>query len=471
MFWPVGTIPYQFLPVGEGRTYTTSPILQPFEDAGLRQDMIVLYGLRDVLLGGSSGGSEGGVVMRTTCADIPGTRENGGEHDDAVAGGPSIDQILLKRVPALVTPHTSPVNAICDARVDSHETSAQCLSYSYATRMIQSANPGGLITEHVPLMPELSPARLYASLFSGFMPGGDGKQLELAKALQLRKSVLDYALGELKRLNDIAPASERVKIDAHAEAIRKLELELAGSGGGGASICQLPPTPDAALEGKSGSQSDYGNPAHTEADDPQLALLGKLHLSVIRAAFQCDITRVATFQWMSSTNHVAFKGMYPGDPDAIYMHHPLSHNVSGVNVSSEPPAGKAREVHQFMANVQTWLNARTAEALTELKAARDIFGGSLLDHTIAPFVTDTANLTHVRSPLPAMLFGGRALGLQGGQFVNYASSPRPFADVWLTVAQAYLRGLDVKSELAEEIFMKQHGASYDLLPGLWEAPT
>ncbi|HEU5073770.1 MAG TPA: hypothetical protein VFU02_06345, partial [Polyangiaceae bacterium] len=38
--WPVGTIRYHFLPTGSGTTYTTSRILQPFEDAGLREDMI-----------------------------------------------------------------------------------------------------------------------------------------------------------------------------------------------------------------------------------------------------------------------------------------------------------------------------------------------------------------------------------------------------------------------------------------------
>jgi Protein of unknown function (DUF1552) len=469
MFWPCGTVPYRFLPQGSGRTYVSSPILRPFETSGLREDMIVLSGLRDDLLAGGSGGSEGGVVMRTTCADIPGTRENGGERDDAVAGGPSIDQLLLRRVPELVTAHTAPVNAICDARVDSNEISARCLSYAYETRSVPSTKAGETLVENVPLMPELSPAKLYASLFSSFMPGGAEKPAQLTNALKLKKSVLDYSLGELRRLNGVAPASEREKIEAHSEAIRKLERQLSQALAEPSGRCELPLAPDPSLVGKSGNASDYGAPDAPEGEEALLAELGRLHLGVIRAAFQCDVTRVATFQWMPSTNHVAFRGMYPGDLEGAYRHHPLSHRVLTSKLDEEPPPGATHDVLEFLANVQTWLNARTAEALLSLKTTRDIFGAPLLDHTIAPFVTDTADVSHARSPLPALLFGGRALGLQGGQLVDYQPN-RPFADVWLTVFQAYLRGADVKTVLADEVFMRQHGDLYDVLPGLWEPP-
>jgi len=265
MFWPVGTVPSAFRPTGEGSAYQTSPILQPFEDAGLRQDAIMLYGLTDAALSaGGSGGSEGGVVLRTTGANIPGTRQNGGEGDDAVAGGPSFDQIFLKNVPLLSRPD-SPVaflNAIGDARVDSLETSAQCLSYGYETRSIAAAH-GGSVIENVPLMPELSPAKLYARVFAGFMPGGNSNanQLEALRALQLRKSVLDYALGELARIKRLAPASEAPRIDIHAEAIRKLEQQLSDQLNGGANpSCTVPTEPDPSLVAPTGSMFDYGNP-------------------------------------------------------------------------------------------------------------------------------------------------------------------------------------------------------------------
>jgi hypothetical protein len=470
MFWPNGVVPYLFLPTTAGSGYVSTKALLPFEAAGLRQDTTVLYGLKDVASPGGGGGPEAGTVLRTTCANVPGTRANGGEADDAVAGGPSIDQILLRRVPALMTGFAEPVNAICDARVDSKETSAQCLSYSYEQRSVTAAVSGEPIIENVPLMPELSPAKLYARLFSGFMPGGVEARPELANALRLRKSVLDYSLGELRRLRSVAPARELEKLDAHAEAIRGIEKQLAEQLAGPLPGCELPSPPDPGLTAQSGSYFDYIMPEAAAGEDDSVAELGRLHLGVIRAAFQCDITRVATFQWSSAADRVAFKGLYPGEPDTAYRHHPMSHRISGTRLEQPPDDQRLLPALEFQNNVKTWYNERTAEALLALKSARDIFGGSLLDHTIVPYVTDTADLNHARSPLAAMLFGGRALGFKGGQFLDYRGALRPFADLWLSVAQALLPSSDVRQVLGSETFMLQHGEQVSPLAGIWEAP-
>src|SRR6185369_11954624 len=78
--WPVGTVRTQWLPTGTGTGYTTSPILKPFEDAGLREDMIALYGLSHSGINtGGGGGHEAGTPMMSTGANCPGTRSNGGE--------------------------------------------------------------------------------------------------------------------------------------------------------------------------------------------------------------------------------------------------------------------------------------------------------------------------------------------------------------------------------------------------------
>ena len=129
--WPVGTIRYLFLPAGlttgasQLANLTLPGILEPFK--GLSGDTIVLYGLNSGGYHGFGGGHESGTPQATTGARTPGTRANGGETDDAVAGGPSWDQILLKAVPGLARPGVGYANAICDARVDSLETSTQCL--------------------------------------------------------------------------------------------------------------------------------------------------------------------------------------------------------------------------------------------------------------------------------------------------------------------------------------------------------
>jgi hypothetical protein len=86
--WPQGTLKYRFVPSGGASTYVASPILQPFEDAGLRGDMTGFFGFSDVgLTCPGGGGFEAGTPFTTTCCSAEGTRENGGEGDDGVAGG------------------------------------------------------------------------------------------------------------------------------------------------------------------------------------------------------------------------------------------------------------------------------------------------------------------------------------------------------------------------------------------------
>lgn len=472
MFWPGGTIRYYFEPEGVGTGYTTSRILQPFEAAGLRDDLIVLYGFAARGIdAGCGGGAESGTVMAVTGTNVPGTRENGGEADDGVAGGPSFDQIFLKNVPELQAPGRGYANAICDNRVDSYEVSARCLSYSYATRSIDGARVSpscdrGALTEATPLLPTLRPFDLYSELFGNFMPGG-ADQEALAKTVARRQSVLDFSLDELARLKTLAPHSESAKIDQHAEIIRQVEKQLASDPTGPAG-CQVPETPDAALTGQEGSSFRYGDPETEEPDDPLHRQIGAAHMSVLRAAFQCDLIRVASFQWAPATSHVSFGGMFPPNPGANYQHHPLGSEIINRDATmvALPSDERMAGIVEFLANVQTWYNTETAAMLRGFRDATDVFGGSLLDHTIVPFITDKAEMTDSREPLPALILGGRALGMMGGQ-AQVFSSYRSHNDLWMTIAQAYLKTDDPLARLEQELFSKVGVAP---IAGLWRAP-
>jgi Protein of unknown function (DUF1552) len=469
--WPLGTMRYRFVPEGTGSAYTASPICQPFEAAGLRNDMTIFYGFSDGHLScPGGGGAEAGTPFTTTGCSGAGTRKNGGEGDDGVAGGPSFDQVFLQNVPGLKRLGLGYVNSICDARVDSNETSTQCLSYAYATRQIESANPGGTITEYTPLLPQLSPAKQYAALFSNFMPGGatPPNQQEALRALQLRKSVLDYALGELAKLKQLAPASESDKIDIHAEAIRKLELQLTNTSPDGA--CVLPAAPPDSLQGQTGNAS-YSTSVSTD-DAPTHQAVAEAHLAIIMAAFQCDLLRVATFQFAPGTSHVGFKGMIPSDPERIAPHQPMSHASiilrGGSRQSPTGLSGADLDAYEYMANVHTWYNQRMADWLVKLKAAKDVLGQNLLDYTVIPFITERADGSSVRSPKPALLFGGSKLGLKHGTFQNF-SPTRPQVDLYLTCAQALLGTADPLSALSSERFV-QFNAQAAVIPELWSAP-
>ncbi|HEY6079462.1 MAG TPA: DUF1552 domain-containing protein [Polyangiaceae bacterium] len=493
--WPVGTIKHQFLPNGGvkpnglGTITQWSPILKPFLDKGLADQMSLFWGLRDQGAANGAGGHEGGTPMASTGTGCPGTRQNGGEADDGVAGGPSWDQILLEGVKddsatgavALARPGIGYANAICDQRIDSQETSTRCLSYSHQKQEIKAANTTGMITENVPLLPELAPAQLYTKLFTGYMSGGgtEANQAAAKLALQQRKSVLDFSMRELQEMKKLAPAAEAQKIDIHADVVRKIEMQVSDLLNGKVvtpSGCVVPVAPDSSIKGQTGSSNDYAANEVATADDQVHAAIGKLHAGILLAAFQCDIIRVASLQWSPGTNHVSFKGLRPDEPAKTFMHHPQSHKIGGGRgnyFDAPPPASDPtlQAIVQFMANVHTWYNDKTADIINTFKNATDVFGANMLDQTVIPYFTEVAMATHERNPKAALCFGGKALGMQHGKYVNFEDQggigTRAHVDFWATVAQAYFRSNDPAAYLGGLEF----ASNPTPIEGFWQMPT
>jgi hypothetical protein len=426
----------------------------------------------------AGGGHEGGTVLMMTGTAVPGTRSGEPEQDDAYSGGPSFDQIFLKNVPTLKQPGLGYVNAICDSRVDYLETSTQCLSYGYNTQSVASVQTGaGTGTEHVPLLPTLRPLDLYTALFSGFMPGGGtgANNAALKKALQERKSVLDFSLRELAQLRTLAPSSEYDKIDIHTQSIQQINNQIVQQINGasmGNTVCTpatMPPNTVGGADDRK-SHNNYGNPTATVADDMVHAQVGALHMGILKAAFACDIVRVATFQWSPGTNHVAFQGQFPGEASTIYQHHPLSHRI-GTADTLVTGTGRKPEVG-FLTNIQTWYNTRMAALFTDWKGTTDAYGGNLFDNTVIPYLTEVAATGHEHNNIPAMIFGGKALGFKGGQYVALGGN-RPHNDLWLTIAQTF--GLSVTAApLSGELFaVNGAGKNWYTGPiaGLWAKPA
>jgi hypothetical protein len=483
MHWPVGTVRDQFIPTGSGTAYAASKtaqgpgyILSPFDTPELRAHTIALHGFNMDGIRGEGGGHEDGTPFVTTGASSPGTRANGGEADDGCAGGPSWDQILLKRVPSLSKLNEQGTiigkgyyNTICDRRVDSYETSTRCLSYGYEQQSINSARPGGTIRENRPLLPEMSPLTAYRDLFGGFVPGAAITDREVLKLLKLRKSVLDYSLRELQRLKALGPASERDKIDGHAEAIRKLEAQLSDQiAGGNGRECVLPPVPDVTLTGRDGEslRADYDALQSNSSDEATHEAVGKAHAAVLRTAFACDLIRVATFQWSPGTNHVSFRGLDPSSPDTIWMHHPLSHQVAESAFFNGPRPAEKAYIWDAMVNANRWYFQKTADIIDEFRRQIDPLdptGGSLLDGTVIPLITEVAEASHTREGHAALVFGGRRLGMQGGQYQSVSGIHN---QLWVSVAQAFL-GVHAMDLLSSEVFVKSGAAP---IPGVWIAP-
>ena len=404
---PVGTVAQNWFPEDQGTGFTLSRILQKF--APLRERMIVFEDLRLPSNGSVGGGHERGTVLMLT-----GTRTtrlypgNGG--DDPIAEGPSIDQHLVNGAPGLQGTAIASLQVSCDSRADTPEVSTRNMSYS---------------GPQAPLTPYYQPIDAYTRVFGTMMPGGaTANNLEtLARARLQQKSVLGFALKDLNRLQQLAPAAQREQLDIHATAIREVEAEFDATPGDPAA-CGLA-TPPERISVATRRDPYSGDHVVPQRDDEIHSRIGALHMSVIKAAFRCDLTRVVTFQFTPGTNHVSFGDMWPPNPTQFKVHHTTSHDPGSADQA------------EFLTRVEEFYAERVSTFLQELQMLPDVGGtGSVLDNTLVPYITEVAERNHTWNRMPFLLLGGQNLGMLGGRvWTNPNGGLRSSNDLWMAIAE------------------------------------
>lgn len=464
---PIGTVLDRWRPDASATAtdFTLPYISEPFE--ALRSNLVMIDGLNIVAATRVSGGPtgdrthEGGMVAMMTGQPTLGRI---GQQDHA-AGGASIDQMLLERSPLLGGPTSAtptPFGSLqlaADIRSDRSEVSPRVMSYGAPSEEQSDIN-----LARKPLYPSTQPLDVYRRLF-----GGTGVPLDeaQAKALLARKeSVLDFMRGDLARLRGLVPASELDKLDAHANAIASLEETLRRTiAPVSAEQCSRPSEPMAVMEsgaGESGSSlsgADYYVPSDPEQHPHEL--IGRAQLSLIRAAFACDLARTATFMWSAGTNWVVFPGVLngvelPGGAESS-PHHPPSHTTDAGTTA-------------WLAEIDRWYAEQTAQAMLEFQAQTDLDGGSLLDNTVVVYTSEVARAwDHDFRNLPLLVFGSSKLGIEGGRLLRVSDGPlpsittntgnRPTNALWMALAPVF----DVELESIGTAEQDAGGALPDLV--------
>ena len=417
----------------------------PFETAGLKPYMSMIDGL-NVLFGTRGDSSvntgqnthEGGLAMIMTGVPVLGRVGT----QDHVAGGASIDQLLLANSPVLGGPGQKDATAFgslhlaADVRSDRDEVAPRTLAYgptiSGQTDISKMRNP---------LTVDTDPLNVYKRFGGAGMTGTSA-----ATILAQKKSILDYLRGDLTRMQTLIPSSEKDRLDAHATAITQLENSLQltyGSTSGTGGVC-TPPDMPANFHQVTGKQSsnnvstdlpgvDYYVP-NMPTSHPHLDL-GLTHLRLIKTAFACDYARVATFMWSAGTNWVVFPGSFQGATIAGNLqstpHHPPSHSGDAAT-------------NAWLNQINSFYSTATATALQEFVNQPDIDGGKLIDNTIIVYLTEVAVAwNHNQQNIPLIVFGGKNTGVKGGTFLKATGGPlaqqtggsgnRPFNDLWLAL--------------------------------------
>jgi hypothetical protein len=111
------------------------------------------------------------------------------------------------------------------------------------------------------------------------------------------------------------------------------------------------------------------------------------------------------------------------------------------------------DTRPWLANVDTWYARQTSAALQAFDAQRDADGNTLLDNTVAAYVSEAGDsFAHNQSNVPFLVFGGKNTRIQGGKFIKATggtlpstqdgtSTNRPTNDVWLALAPIF--GVDL----------------------------
>ncbi len=284
------------------------------------------------------------------------------------AGGPSIDQHIAKTLAA-------------GTRFNSLEFGVESLT-DYGVhpfgRMISAGR-------NQPVPAEDSPAAMFKRLF------GDGTPMagtQIDQALAQRKSVLDFVLEDLSRLESRLGSHDKQKLQEHETAVRNLETRLAMTTTGPTTCVSDP----AVLTGQQGPEDHTQFPAN-----------GTEQMDILAMAFQCDVTRVASMQWSWARSLLPFPWI--GVEDG---HHSITHQDASPKLSS----------------INNWYAKQYVYLVKKLDAIKEADGKSVLDNSVVWWCGECARgYDHDFHNVRAVLAGSCGGQLKTGEAIALKDEP------------------------------------------------
>lgn len=351
IYVPNGANMVDWTPQAVGANYELPLILQPL--APHQRDFTVVTGLANRQ--GDELGDGGGAHARASASFLTGVHPRKTAGAD-IKAGVSVDQIAANqigdqtRLPSL------------ELSCDGGQRAGSCDSgYSCAYQFNLSWR-----SETQPVNAEVNPRSAFERLFGTNDPAAT---LEASERRQLyRKSILDFALDDARRLNSRLSVSDRRKLDEYLTAVRDLERRIARS-----AEFPAPAVPN-------GVQA----PEMFETYEQHMTLM----YEVMALAFQTDSTRIATF----CVAHDGSNRPYPtiGIRDG---HHDLSHH-------REDPEKKKK-----LAQINRYHVTQFGKFLARLKSIPE-GEGNLLDNSTILYGSALSNGDkHSPENLPILVAG------------------------------------------------------------------
>jgi hypothetical protein len=252
-----------------------------------------------------------------------------------------------------------------------------------------------------------NPGQIFDQLFMGLPTGTTTmpSAADLAAAARRKQdtSILDLVTAEATSLQPKLSRQDRPRLDAYLTSVREVERRINAmqTSAGTGPMCMPPQRQAAAFM--------LANPRQT---------IDIAH-ELIALAFQCDATRVMSFQWGNSTSNRphTFIGASGG-------HHDTSHHGTNVQMINK------------IQRIDYWWYRRFTALLTRLKGMQDVDGRSVLDNTLIFQGTDVSDgAKHNHDDMPVVLAGGAA-GFRMGQHI-LTDGTHWFGELFLAIAKGF----------------------------------
>ena len=418
---PCGTWPDDFLPsraTPTGPNWPMTPILTPF--AGLRNKMVVFRGVDGPPNNTQNGDRHGAGLINQVSgrlhiqpANASAEDRNDADSKTITVASPSFDHFVL----GAGIPGVQPAQGGQKSIHLSGNTRSGPGQHFACLAAISYAGTGQ------PKFGEPRPMKNFTNILGAAMVGGPTVAVDPAiieRQVMQKKSVLDFVRTDLGRLKMLIPGSQNVKLDAHLDAIRLLESRISRTPPPMTAGCSRPTlAPEPSAGGRSGREKDEVIHAAVSANN----------LAIIRAAFQCDLTRVATFSFADANNDLHPKN---------FVNNP-TFNEDGNHHDGVSHGGKTNRDSQIAKKeTDIFYGELTARALLEMdKVPEGAAGQTLLDNTLTYYFSECSyGDDHEMVDLCSLLFGGKFLKLNVGSYLNY--SPKIFMnDIWTSLLNGW----------------------------------
>ena len=357
MFSPNGTIPDQFWPDKTGEDFEHKTILKPLEP--FHDKMLVLKNLHNKVRGDGDNHMRGMSCLLTGIELFPGNVMGGGNTPSGWPKGISIDREICKHLQS------------------KEDTRTRFGALHFGVGVQDTADPWTRMSydgPNQPVTPLADPYDAYRKLYGNVR---EKKQV---------RSVLDDLKGDLNKVANQLPESDRKLLIEHSKLVERMDKEYES----GTSLSNLVAKPPELPEGLR-NQND------------SLPQLGRLQIDMMVNSFVNDFARVATLQYTKSVGQAKMNWLEIDD-----KHHTLSH---------EPD--KNKDAYDKLVRINTWFAEELAYLLKKLESTPEPGQkGSMLDHTLVIWTNELGKgNSHTLNNIPFVL-AGNGFGFRMGRSMN-----------------------------------------------------